>query len=121
MVIYRLVKIEEGLGGGSVLYHKYKNKTEEEKLALDEKKQKQLEDKEERKRIQNENVAKKEKAKSDEKKKQEKVSFNYSLQSDSGKSNNAKYSSPIKCFYRLRHQMWNFRLHLMYDVIGRTG
>jgi len=69
----RLVKIEEGLGGGSVLYHKYKNKTEEEKLALDEKKQKQMEDKEERKRIQNENVAKKEKAKTDEKKKQEKL------------------------------------------------
>merc|ERR1719327_220388 len=65
----RLVKIEEGLSGGAVLYHKFKNKSEEEMAALQEKKEKKEELKEERKRIQNENVAKKEQAKQAEKKK----------------------------------------------------
>jgi len=68
----RLVKIEEGLSGGAVLYHKFKTKSEEEMAALQEKKEKKEELKEERKRIQNENVAKKEQAKQAEKKKADK-------------------------------------------------
>ena len=73
IVIFRLVKIEEGLSGGAVLYHKFKTKSEEEMAALQEKKEKKEELKEERKRIQNENVAKKEQAKQAEKKKADKV------------------------------------------------
>jgi len=73
----RLMKIEEGLGGGAVLYHQYKTKTEEEMMKLEEKKTLQSEQKEERKRVQNENVTKKEKAKADEKKKQAKVIYTF--------------------------------------------
>ena len=73
VIFFRLVKIEEGLSGGAVLYHKFKTKSEEEMAALQEKKEKKEELKEERKRIQNENVAKKEQAKQAEKKKADKV------------------------------------------------
>jgi len=66
----RLVKIEEGLSGGAVLYHSYKNKTEEEKMQMEEKIGKAVEDKQERIRLQNQNVAAK-KAAQDKKKKNE--------------------------------------------------
>ena len=71
-----MVKIEEGLAGGTVLYHKYQTKTEEEKAALDEKKATSLEQKEDRRRVQNENIIKKEKAKEDQKKNQQRVRTN---------------------------------------------
>ena len=89
----RLVKIEEGLSGGAVLYHSYKNKTEEEKMQMEEKIGKAAEDKQERIRTQNQNVTAKkaalEKKKKDEEKKKRKdeaatkarvVSINYCLQ-----------------------------------------
>jgi hypothetical protein len=88
----RLVKIEEGLSGGAVLYHSYKNKTEEEKMQMEEKIGKAAEDKQERIRTQNQNVTAKkaaqEKKKKDEEKKKRKdeaatkarvVSNNYCL------------------------------------------
>jgi len=72
----RLVKIEEGLSGGAVLYHSYKNKTEEEKMQMEEKIGKASEEKQERIRSQNQNVAAKkaalEKKKKDEEKKKRK-------------------------------------------------
>ena len=66
----RLVKIEEGLSGGAVLYHSYKSKTEEEKMQMEEKINKAAEDKQERIRQQNQNVAAKQAA-ADKKKKEE--------------------------------------------------
>lgn len=65
----RLVKIEDGLCGGQVLWHAFKSKTEEEKLKEEEKRLNEIELKSERKRIQEENVAKKQKQKEADKKK----------------------------------------------------
>jgi len=68
----RLVKIEDGLCGGQVLWHAFKSKSEEDKLKEEEKRLNEIELKSERKRIQQENVEKKEKQKETEKKQQEK-------------------------------------------------
>jgi len=68
----RLVKIEDGLCGGQVLWHAFKSKSEEDKVKEEEKRLNEIELKNERKRIQQENVEKKEKQKEAEKKQQEK-------------------------------------------------
>lgn len=68
----RLVKIEDGLCGGQVLWHAFKSKSEEDKVKEEEKRLNEIESKEERKRIQQENVEKKHKQKDGEKKQQEK-------------------------------------------------
>lgn len=59
----RLVKVEDGLCGGAVLWHAYKTKTEEEQMKQEEKKLNDTEQKSERKRFQEENVRRKEEAK----------------------------------------------------------
>ena len=58
-----LFKIEEGLFGGEVIYHKYITKTKEEVNKLRKKKEQEKRDKTLRKKIQEQNVKKKEEAK----------------------------------------------------------
>lgn len=55
----KLVKIEDGFHDGEILYHRYVQKTEAEKLAIIEGRKRKLEAKEERKRVQEEHVQKK--------------------------------------------------------------
>ncbi|XP_068130505.1 suppressor of SWI4 1 homolog [Hyperolius riggenbachi] len=63
-----LVKIEEGLGDGKVLYHNFVRKTEEEIAAMLDRKEKKLKLKQERKQKQEQNVKKKQQQKEDSKK-----------------------------------------------------
>jgi len=67
----RLVKIEDGLCGGAVLWHAYKTKSEEEQMKQEEKLLADTEQKSERRRIQEENVRKKEDSKKKEIKEKE--------------------------------------------------
>jgi len=59
----QLVKIEEGLLDGEVLYHEFVEKTDEEKKVIKEKRLKRKKEKEQRRRDQERNVKKKEKEK----------------------------------------------------------
>merc|ERR1711872_536193 len=63
----RLVKVEEGLLEGEVLHHEFVEKTDEEKKAIRERREKLKKEKEQRKRNQEKNVRKKEKEKADNK------------------------------------------------------
>ena len=65
----KLMKIEEGLFDGEVMYHSLIEKTEEEKKAIRVAREKQKKEKEKRKKEQELNVKKKEKAKVDAKEK----------------------------------------------------
>ncbi|KAJ8679028.1 hypothetical protein QAD02_014815 [Eretmocerus hayati] len=56
----QLIKVEDGLMDGEVLYHELVNKTEEEKLLIQRKRDKRKKLKENRKKIQDENKSKKE-------------------------------------------------------------
>ncbi|KAM5171807.1 suppressor of SWI4 1 homolog [Mantella aurantiaca] len=64
----QLVKIEEGLSDGKVLYHNFIKKTEEEIHAMLDRKEKKLKLKKERKQKQEQNVQKKKQEKEDNKK-----------------------------------------------------
>jgi ribosome biogenesis protein SSF1/2 len=57
----KLIKVEEGLCGGKIMWHDFLQKTKEEELALEKKWSEKKREKEERKRIQKENVEKKRK------------------------------------------------------------
>ena len=57
----RLVKIEEGLLDGEILHHEFVEKTEEEKKAIRENREKRKREKEKRKKEQEKNVRKKQK------------------------------------------------------------
>jgi len=63
----KLVKVEEGLLDGEVLHHEFVEKTDEEKKAIRERREKLKKEKEQRKRNQEKNVQKKEKEKADNK------------------------------------------------------
>ncbi|XP_018422526.1 PREDICTED: suppressor of SWI4 1 homolog [Nanorana parkeri] len=63
----QLVKIEEGLGDGKVLYHSFVKKTEEEILAMLSRKEKKLKLKNARKQKQEQNVQKKQQEKEENK------------------------------------------------------
>jgi len=65
----QLIKIEDGLLDGEVLYHDYIEKTDEEVKEIRAKREKKKKEKEKRKNVQAENVRKKEKAKEDHKQK----------------------------------------------------
>ena len=65
----QLIKIEEGLFDGEVMYHSLVEKTDEEKKAIRVAREKQKKEKEKRKKEQEQNVQKKEKAKKDHKEK----------------------------------------------------
>ena len=65
----KLMKIEEGLFDGEVMYHSLIEKTEEEKKAIRAAREKQKKEKEKRRKEQEQNVKKKEKAKADHKEK----------------------------------------------------
>lgn len=58
-----LIKIQDGVCEGSVLYHKYVDKSEEEIRELEKAKQQKIKEKEIRKKIQEENIKKKEEIK----------------------------------------------------------
>ncbi|KAK3739595.1 hypothetical protein QZH41_011222, partial [Actinostola sp. cb2023] len=62
-LVIQLVKIEDGLCSGEVLFHEFITKTEAEVRALKEKREKKRKLKENRKKIQDENVKRKEKEK----------------------------------------------------------
>ncbi|KAM9312038.1 suppressor of SWI4 1 homolog [Gastrophryne carolinensis] len=64
----QLIKIEEGLNDGTVLYHSFIQKTEEEIQAMLERKEKKLKLKNERKQKQEQNVQKKKQQKDENKK-----------------------------------------------------
>jgi ribosome biogenesis protein SSF1/2 len=57
----KLIKVEEGLCGGKIMWHDFLQKTKEEELELEKKWSEKKRAKEERKRIQRENVQKKKK------------------------------------------------------------
>ncbi|PIO13726.1 hypothetical protein AB205_0147680, partial [Aquarana catesbeiana] len=63
----QLIKIEEGLSDGKVLYHSFIKKTEEEISAMLERKEKKLKLKNERKQKQEQNVQKKQQQKEENK------------------------------------------------------
>ena len=65
----KLIKIEEGLFDGDVMYHSLYQKTEEEKKAIRIAREKTKKEKEKRRKEQEVNVKKKEKAKVDHKNK----------------------------------------------------
>jgi len=65
----QLIKIEDGLLDGEVLYHDYIEKTDEEVKEIRAKREKKKREKEKRKKVQGENVKRKEKAKEDHKQK----------------------------------------------------
>ncbi|KAG7460301.1 hypothetical protein MATL_G00220090 [Megalops atlanticus] len=65
----RLVKIEEGLGEGSVLYHAVISKTEEELQEILSRKERELQQKEERRRKQELNITKKKEKQEENRKK----------------------------------------------------
>ena len=64
-----LVKIEEGMHDGEVLYHKFVEKTESEKREIKKAREKRKKEKETRKKVQEQNVKKKEQGKEDHKQK----------------------------------------------------
>ncbi|OAD58798.1 Protein Peter pan [Eufriesea mexicana] len=64
-----LIKVEDGLLDGEVLYHEYIQKSEEEKLLIKKKREKKKKLKEKRKKIQEENTKKKELQKQEHKEK----------------------------------------------------
>ncbi|XP_073411805.1 suppressor of SWI4 1 homolog isoform X1 [Dendrobates tinctorius] len=64
----QLVKIEEGLNDGKVLYHNYIKKTEEEIMAMLDRREKKLKQKNERKKKQEQNVKRKKAMKEENKK-----------------------------------------------------
>ena len=64
-----LVKIEEGMHDGEVLYHKFVEKTESEKREIKKAREKRKKEKENRKKVQEQNVKKKEQGKEDHKQK----------------------------------------------------
>lgn len=66
---FQLIKIEDGLLEGEVLYHELITKTEEEKLLIQKKREKKRKLKEKRKKIQEENKMKKEVKKQEHKEK----------------------------------------------------
>ena len=57
----RMIKVEEGLCEGKVMWHEYLSRSREEVKAMDQKWEQKRKEKEERKRIQKENVARKRK------------------------------------------------------------
>ena len=59
----RLIKVEEGVCSGKIMWHEHLSKTKEEEKALDQMWEKRKKEKEERKRVQKENVARKRKEK----------------------------------------------------------
>ncbi|XP_070156914.1 protein Peter pan [Polyergus mexicanus] len=59
-ITLQLIKVENGLLDGEILFHEFIHKTEEEKLAIKKKREKKQKLKEKRKRIQEENKRKKE-------------------------------------------------------------
>uniref|UniRef100_A0A8C7XGR4 Peter pan homolog n=1 Tax=Oryzias sinensis TaxID=183150 RepID=A0A8C7XGR4_9TELE len=65
----QLIKIQEGMGDGNVLYHSTISKTEEEIQEILERKEAQLKEKEERRKHQEQNVAKKKEQRAEHKKK----------------------------------------------------
>ena len=64
-----MIKIEDGLLDGTVLYHELINKSEEEKLLIEKKREQKKKLKEKRKKIQQENKQKKETIKEEHKEK----------------------------------------------------
>ena len=64
-----LVKIEEGMHDGEVLYHKFVEKTESEKREIKKAREKRKKEKENRKKVQEQNVKKKEQGKEEHKQK----------------------------------------------------
>jgi len=62
----RLVKVEEGLCEGKVLWHEFVSKTKEEEMETDKVWEQRRREKEERKRVQRENLERKRKAKDNE-------------------------------------------------------
>lgn len=65
----QLMKIEEGMGEGNVLYHSITSKTEEEIQAILNRKEAQLKEKEDRRKKQEQNVAQKKEKREENKKK----------------------------------------------------
>ncbi|XP_011689791.1 PREDICTED: protein Peter pan [Wasmannia auropunctata] len=68
-ITLQLIKVENGLLDGEVLFHEFIHKTEEEKLAIEKKREKKKKLKEKRKRLQEENTKKKEARKQEHKEK----------------------------------------------------
>ncbi|XP_050466884.1 protein Peter pan [Cataglyphis hispanica] len=68
-ITLQLIKVENGLLNGEILFHEFIHKTEEEKLAIKKKREKKQKLKEKRKRIQEENKRKKEIQKEEHKEK----------------------------------------------------
>ncbi|KMQ97227.1 protein peter pan, partial [Lasius niger] len=68
-ITLQLIKVENGLLDGEILFHEFVHKTEEEKLAIEKKREAKKKLKEKRKRIQEENKRKKEIQKQDHKEK----------------------------------------------------
>lgn len=68
-ITLQLIKVENGLLDGEVLYHEFVHKTEEEKLAIEKKRESKKKLKEKRKRIQEDNKRKKEVQKQEHKEK----------------------------------------------------
>ncbi|KAL6443571.1 hypothetical protein ACFW04_001607 [Cataglyphis niger] len=68
-ITLQLIKVENGLLDGEILFHEFIHKTEEEKLAIKKKREKKQKLKEKRKRIQEENKRKKEIQKEEHKEK----------------------------------------------------
>ncbi|KAK4213673.1 ribosome biogenesis protein SSF1 [Rhypophila decipiens] len=64
----RLLKVEQGMCGGEVMWHEYLHKSRQEIKELEQKWEKRRKEKEARKKIQKENVEKKRKAKEEHKK-----------------------------------------------------
>ena len=67
----RLVKVEEGLCQGKVLWHEFVSKTKEEEKEMDKVWEQRRKEKEERKRVQRENLERKRKAKGEKGEEQE--------------------------------------------------
>ncbi|XP_064171140.1 suppressor of SWI4 1 homolog [Anguilla rostrata] len=89
----RLVKIEEGMGEGSILYHAIISKTEEELQEILIRKEAELKRKEERKRKQEQNVAQK-KEKREENRKKSLAGIKRKQQDQAGETDDSEVEDP---------------------------